>query len=231
MNNILSWFQQLDISYILKLLITAAAAIFCITFHEFSHGYAACKLGDPTAKLAGRLTLNPLKHLNPVGFLCMIFFHFGWAKPVPFNPANFKNLRRDVAITALAGPVSNVLLSAVFLTLYYAFAWCFIHFQWGPWAEYVLLFFDYGAILSAGLAVFNLFPVPPLDGSKVLFSFLPAGWYKWVLRYERYGFPIMIALIYFNIIDAPLLFLRNGLLDILIGVCRWPVFLLELLFG
>lgn len=229
--NFSTWFAQLDFSKWIEMLIVAGAAMICVTFHEVSHGYAAYLLGDPTAKRAGRLSLNPIKHMDIMGLVCMAIAHFGWAKPVPINPGYFKHYRRDTAITALAGPAANVLLAAVFLMLSSAVRWMGYYWGWNTVGFYLDYFCWYGAILSAGLAVFNIFPIPPLDGSKVLFSFLPQRSYSWLLRYERYGFLIMVVLIYAGVLDKPLMFLRNGLLDILIPVCQWPAMLLQTLFG
>ncbi len=228
---ITQWLAQLNIGRLLELLVTIGASLLCITFHEVSHGFVAMLLGDPTAKRAGRLSLNPLKHLDLVGLVCMALAHFGWAKPVPIDPRYFKNFRRDMALTALAGPVSNFLLAFVFLTIYCALYWLYLYFQWHELLLYAVLFFWYGGVLSIALGIFNLFPIPPLDGSKVLLSFLPPKWYQWVLRYERYGFVLLAVLLYTGLLDTPLNFLRNGLLDLYMKVCTWPANLLSSLFG
>ena len=118
MGSFQSWLDQLNYEKLLELAITLVAAMVCIIPHEVSHGYAAYRLGDPTAKNAGRLTMNPLRHIDPVGLLVMAVAHFGWAKPVPIQPGNFKHIRRDTAITALAGPVANVAITMLALMLY-----------------------------------------------------------------------------------------------------------------
>lgn len=221
-----SWLNQLEYEKLLELLITVAAALVCITLHEVSHGYAAYRLGDPTAKNAGRLSLNPIRHMDWFGLLSMALLGFGWAKPVPIDPGNFKHFRRDTALTALAGPVANVLITAVALTCYSGLAGLSYDLGQPQWLRYAAQFFLYTATLSASLAVFNLIPVPPLDGSKVLFALLPSKSYAWLLRYERYGFFLMAVLLFVGVLDGPLVFLRQGLLNLLWPACSWPLRLL-----
>jgi len=164
-------------------------ALLCITIHELSHGYTAYKLGDRTAKDMGRLTLNPIKHIDPVGLLMMVVMRFGWAKPVPVDMRNFKHPKRYMAITALAGPVSNIILAAIVMMI---FGFVFMLLT-GFTAGSTIIEILYNTIfISIALAVFNMLPLPPLDGSKVLFSLLPDSIYNKVLRYERFG---MIALL------------------------------------
>ena len=197
-----SWQQFMsgfDFTSVLDLLLNAIPALLCITLHELSHGYVAYRLGDPTAKLAGRLTLNPIRHLDLVGFLMLVVARVGWAKPVPVNMYNFKNPKRGMAITALAGPVSNFIITAVFIMLYGFFLPLVV--QSGPsgfaMTCYNLLYWT--AYLSLGLGLFNLLPIPPLDGSKILFSFLPDSAYRKLMRYEKYGMILLIALAYFGV--------------------------------
>lgn len=220
-----AWLGQLDWEPLMEMLVTAAACVLCITFHETCHGLAALALGDRTAKRAGRLTLNPLKHIDIAGLIMLAVAKFGWAKPVPVDMRNFKDPKLGMAITALAGPVSNVLLSALAMMLHSV---CFFYNQLygGPVWYYLELFLTYTVILSAGLAVFNLFPIPPLDGSKVLFAVLPPRWYAWLMRYERYGMAALMVLLMTGVLDGPLSFLRDGLLDGLYHVCTWPFDLL-----
>ena len=217
MSNFLSWLQQLRFNAIWELLIVLAASLLCITVHESCHGLAAYWLGDDTAKRAGRISLNPFRHIDILGLLMMALFHFGWAKPVPVDMRRFRNRRAGMALTALAGPVSNVLLA--FLALL-CLALCFKLPQTEA-MDYVRYFFQYIAILSAGLAVFNIFPIPPLDGSKVLFSLLPDRAYAWLMRYERYGMILLMVLLYADVLDAPLLYLRSGLLNGLAAAVNW----------
>lgn len=227
MNGIADWLGQLNFDKIAELLIVVASALLCLTVHEVSHGYAAYRLGDPTAKRAGRLSLNPIRHIDPVGLLCMAVAHFGWAKPVPINPTYFKHFRRDTAITALAGPLSNVLLAFVLMPIYAALYWLWVYVGRPEWLFYFVEFFWYGAVLSAGLAVFNIIPLPPLDGSKVLFSLLPESKYQTLLRYERYGMIVLAVLLVTGLLDKPLALLQQGAVDILYKLCLWPIDLLN----
>ena len=225
MDAIAAWAAQLQWDVLLDLLVTAAAAVLCITFHETCHGLTALAMGDPTAKRAGRLSLNPLKHIDLVGFAMMVVARFGWAKPVPINPGYFKRPKLGMALTALAGPVSNVFLSALA-----AFGYT-VSIFYALWLENAALewigeFFYLVFYLSAGLAVFNLLPVPPLDGSKVLFALLPEPLYWKLMRYERYGMLVMMALLLTGALDIPLHFLRDGLIDLLAPISGWTLDLL-----
>ena len=171
-----------------QLILSAMAALVALTLHEFAHGFAAYKLGDDTAKEMGRLSLNPMKHLDIFGVICMIFFHFGWAKPVPINPMNFKNPKRGFAITALAGPMTNLILGFITTFLYVLCLNSFKETSNGflnTLAINVLLFLIYFFSINIGLGIFNLIPVPPFDGSRVLNVILPDKWYFRVMKYER----------------------------------------------
>lgn len=216
-----SWLVQLQLDKLWELLVTVGSALLCITFHETCHGLAACWMGDPTAKRAGRLTLNPLKHVDIFGLVMLAVARFGWAKPVPVDMRNFRNPKLGMAVTALAGPLSNVLLAALAL-MGYSMAAFYGYLYDSAFVYYLEQFFLMTAILSCGLAVFNLFPIPPLDGSKVLFAFLPNSWYARLVRYERYGMVVLMVLLLSGVLDTPLSLLRDGLLDALASVCLWP---------
>lgn len=213
--------RGMDWMGLLMFLFSAAAALLCITIHELSHGFTAYKLGDMTAKNRGRLTLNPIKHIDMVGLLMMLSVHVGWAKPVPIDMRNFRHPKRDMALTALAGPLSNFVLAyAALLIAHAVYALCS-----GPAAAYVLLALLYIAVLSAGLGVFNLFPIPPLDGSKIALSFLPDRVCYTILRYERYIGLAMLALLWMGVFDRPLGLLRGSLMQ---GLCLLSGFPYEL---
>ncbi|MFG6372881.1 MAG: site-2 protease family protein [Oscillospiraceae bacterium] len=220
MSSLQNFLQHFDRFSFLMAVFSAVAALLCLTVHELSHGAVAYVLGDPTAKDEGRLTLNPIKHIDPLGLLLMITAHVGWAKPVPVDMRYFKHPKRDMALTALAGPASNFLLAWVFLLLANLLGHLLVLFSpsigLSPWGLLPMLFLINAAVLSIGLGVFNLFPIPPLDGSKILFSFLPDKIYYTILRYERYIMILMLALVWVGVLDKPLSFLMVQLLR---GLC------------
>lgn len=225
-----NWLSQLQYEKALEILVVVAASLLCITIHEVSHGWAAYILGDPTARRAGRLSLNPLRHIDLMGLICMALAHFGWAKAVPIDPRNFRHYRRDTAIVSLAGPFSNVILAILALMAYSVCYWCSYYFGFPQWLGWLGLFFSYTGSLSVGLAVFNLIPIPPLDGSKILFSLLPQDRFTWLLRYERYGFVVLAVLLYLNLLDGPLIAARQWVMDLIWPISVWPVDLLNHLF-
>lgn len=216
-----SWLAQLQFDGVWQTAVLVAASLLCITFHETCHGLAAYKLGDNTAKRMGRLSLNPLKHVDLMGLIMMALFRFGWAKPVPVDMRNFKNPKAGMALTALAGPVSNVVLAyaAVVLCNFVMFLADRLGSTWLLLA--LAQFFVYVEIISAGLAVFNVFPIPPLDGSKVLFALLSDRAYDRLMRYEKYGMGLLMALLVTGAIDRPLGAMRDWLLTWLNSLGAW----------
>ena len=216
-----SWLAQLQFDGVWQTAVLVAASLLCITFHETCHGLAAYKLGDNTAKRMGRLSLNPLKHVDLMGLIMMALFRFGWAKPVPVDMRNFKNPKAGMALTALAGPVSNVVLAyaAVVLCNFVIFLADRLGNTWLLLA--LAQFFVYVEIISAGLAVFNVFPIPPLDGSKVLFALLSDRAYDQLMRYEKYGMGLLMALLVTGAIDRPLGAMRDWLLTWLNSLGAW----------
>lgn len=183
-------FYALDFASMSAAVLRVAAIILCMTVHETCHGLAAYALGDPTAKSRHRLSLNPLRHIDWLGLALMFVAGFGWAKPVPVDLRYFKKPKQGMALTALAGPVSNFVLA--FLALLACKAILYVPYSdgWGL----VFSFCYYTAILSIGLGVFNLIPIPPLDGSKVLAAFLPDSAYMRLMHYERYGLLLLLVL-------------------------------------
>ena len=198
---------------IVDLLITIPIVLISLTVHEVAHGYAALKLGDTTAKDRGRLSLNPLRHLDPFGALSMIIFGYGWAKPVPINCARFKNPKLGMAITSFAGPLSNFIMAFfarfLALTLYcnfpdvdgFMFNLLFVTFT------FIQTFY----VLNISLCIFNLIPIPPLDGSRVLLVFLPEKYYFAVMRYERIIMLALLAVLWIGLLDTPLTYAVNGI--------------------
>ncbi len=198
-----------------SLIISIPAVLLALSFHEFAHGYVAYRLGDPTPKIQGRLTLNPLAHLDLLGTLMMFIARFGWAKPVQVNPLNFKGDRmRGMMLVSLAGPLSNILIAFIGLLLYnllgvYAYDFIIRHYR----IELFLITLIY---LNVYLSIFNLIPLPPLDGSKILLGILPRRYYKSYFNLERYAPIILILLILTGITSrvlAPIAALLIGLLD------------------
>ncbi len=203
-----------------ELLITIPAVLLALTFHEAAHGFVAYKLGDTTARDCGRLTLNPFRHIDLLGLVCMVFLRFGWAKPVPVDARRFRHPRRDMALVAAAGPVMNVVLSFAGVLLYYILA---IYFPESAFANAMGTFFVILAALSAGFAVFNLIPLPPLDGSRILNVFLPSKWAYYLLRYERQIQFILILLLITGVLSTPLSVARGYLLNEIESVVRWII--------
>ena len=206
-----------DFSYLLSIILGLVPALLCVTLHEFSHGYAAYKLGDDTAKRVGRLTLNPLRSLDPLGLVMLLVFHFGWAKPVPVNMFRFKNPKRGMALTALAGPMCNLVLAVVFMFFY---GLAFIPLGRSAVGGYFLEMIQITAVISLGYTVFNLIPISPLDGSKVLYAFMRDEAYYKLMRYEKYGSIVLFALVATGVLGRPLSTAVNWLYARLVPVAQ-----------
>ncbi len=186
---------------ILSLILSIPGLLIALTFHEFAHGYAAYRMGDNTARYSGRLSLNPLDHLDIWGTLCLLFFHFGWAKPVPINPANFREQKKGIIIVSLAGPFANFLLAFVCAIV------CKILVRFTNSSEIALFFYQiflYAEVMNVGLMVFNLIPIPPLDGSKVLMEFLPPRARYEMYRIERYSGIVLLILVWTRVLTPVL---------------------------
>ena len=184
-------FRQMDVSSLLDAAARVAAVLLCLTVHELCHGLAALSLGDPTAKSMDRLSLNPLRHIDWLGLLMMFTVGFGWAKPVPVDPRYFKDPKKGMALTALAGPVSNFMLA---FSLVLISKGIYLYADYTPVWNGIYNFLHLTAVLSIGLGLFNLLPIPPLDGAKVLGGLLPDRTYFALMRYERYGMLLLLLM-------------------------------------
>lgn len=195
--------------YLTGLLLSIPGLLLALSLHEFAHGYAAYKMGDNTAKYNGRLSINPFDHLDLVGTICLLLFRFGWAKPVPINPYNFKNRRKGIIVVSLAGPFMNfilALLSAFAIEVIDAFV------PFTKISEFLIIILYYSELLNVGLMVFNLIPIPPLDGSKVLLELLPYRYREFFYQIERYSMLLLMALLLMNRGTSFLSIIRNAVL-------------------
>lgn len=195
-----------------------------LPFHEWAHAFVASKLGDTSIKYRGRLTLNPLDHIDYMGALFMLLFGFGWAKPVPVDDRKFKNPKVGMAITALAGPLANIVAAiAGGLIMFALITFSPFSFLIGNIGQYILMTLEFYISVNCSLAVFNLIPWPPLDGSKILFAFLPDKWIYKFYQYQQIFFFVLMALLLFtNVLDVPLDFLFGKVYSFVINICSLP---------
>ena len=205
--------QGVDWSSMGAMALRIVAVLLCLVVHEVCHGLAAYWLGDPTAKQSQRLSLNPIHHLDPFGLLMMVVVGFGWAKPVPVDPRYFRKPKQGMAITALAGPVSNFLLAYVSAILYSGLYAVLVVRGETTGLALALEFFGVLMTLNIGLGIFNLIPFPPLDGSKVVAMFLSDRQYVQWMRLERYGMIVLMAALWFGLLDGFLGTARSWMLD------------------
>lgn len=207
MSSLISAILSGDVTVVIMLVIARAIVVFlCLPVHELCHGLAAYKLGDDTAKRMGRLSFNPIAHLDPIGTIMIFLFGIGYAKPVPINPLKFKDYRKGVALTALAGPLSNLVMAFVAAFVSAAVGY---FFQTSAAAQLITLLFSLTASINISLAVFNLLPIPPLDGSRILGMILPDRLYEKYFRYERVIMVVLMVLLFTGVLNGPLAFLNN----------------------
>ena len=218
--------EKIDFITVLVYVLSSLAVIFLtLPIHEFAHAFTADKLGDPTPRYQRRLTLNPFAHIDYFGALCILLFGYGWAKPVQVNAYNFKNSKTGMALVALAGPLSNLvlafvsglLLNVAVLLLYNTGLTLFF---------YLMLFFRYIAQINVYLAVFNLIPVPPLDGSRILGVILSSKTYFKIMQYERYIYIILMALLFTGALDVPLDIISGSVMKFIMNLSQLPFNLL-----
>ncbi len=196
--------------------------VFCATpLHEFAHAFVAVKLGDDTPRLRGRLTINPMAHIDWIGAIMIFLFGFGYAKPVEVRMRHFKKPKRDMAIVALAGPVCNLLQSFVFLFLRAACTFGAYKFQ-NEALAYMGIFFLYAAAININLGVFNLLPIPPLDGSRLATALLPSKYYYKIMQYERYIMIGLFVLLFTGILTTPLSFISSLILGLFSNITQIP---------
>ncbi len=214
---------SVNFEYVLMEIIATLFVIFCILpLHEYAHGWMAEKLGDRTARAAGRLTLNPVASIDPFGALFLLLFGFGWAKPVPVNPWNFKNPKRDMAITALAGPVSNLLAALVGGIIYFALQLFVLPNV--PVTVYVGIaaFFSAYITINVSLAVFNLLPIPPLDGSRIVSAFLSDRAMNAYYRYQNVIVMVLFLLLFSGVLNRPLSIAQDAALEGILWLASLP---------
>lgn len=213
MSELLSMLRSGDyLGFMVNILSKCFVVFCCMPIHEMAHGYVAYKCGDDTAKLKGRLTINPFAHLDLIGTIMILLFGFGYAKPVPVNPARLKHPRRDMALVALAGPVSNIIMGFISVFIYYIIN-AFASDNAGAMA--LGYFFVYAAEVNVMLAAFNILPIPPLDGSKIFSAILPDKIYFKIMRYDRYIMIALIVLLFTGLLNVPLAWIADKLLYII----------------
>ncbi len=220
MVTLISLIRQGDIKQAIMFILSGCFVVFvCSPIHELAHGWVAYKLGDNTAKREGRLTFNPIAHIDLIGMIMILVLGFGYAKPVPVNMNNFKNPKSGMALTALAGPCSNLVLAFISIFIYYAIGGASFGVLY-----YFSLFFMYSAIINVSLAAFNLLPIPPLDGSKILAGILPNKAYYKYMQYERYAMIALFVLMLSGLLD--------GILNVVVRALLFVISIIpNLIFG
>lgn len=216
MFSIISYLRQGEyLAAVISVLSSCFVVFCCLPIHELAHGFAADKLGDHTARNMGRLKFNPIAHLDLLGTVMIFLFGIGYAKPVPVNPRNFKNPKKDIALVSLAGPLSNLVMG--FISILFAYFVLIVEAKTASVLilDCIFMFFRFSALVNVCLAVFNLLPIPPLDGSKILGAVLPDKAYAAILSNHRTFQIVMMLLLLLGIFDRPLAWLESAFMKIL----------------
>ena len=216
-----------DLGEILMMVVAAAVVIFfTLPIHEWAHGFVSTKLGDPTPRMQGRLTLNPMAHIDWIGAIGILLVGIGWAKPVQVNARYYKYPKWGMALTALAGPLSNLILAFLAILLFYLIETIFIvtgiYLELYEIVSVMGYFFGLVARINVSLAIFNLIPLPPFDGSRILFTFLPQKYYFKIMQYEQFIFIGVFALLCSGVLDLPLEMLTQSVLNTVVEVAYIP---------